>query len=86
MFVFFPLFRDVKWFMVPPSKIITSRPKQARRGSNRRGVGRTEAPGKKEPSPSACVDIPRPPLEPANPLPRQLRLRRRLSCPTYLLT
>ena len=39
--------------MVSPSKIIASRPKSARKTSSRRGVGRTEAPGKKESTPSA---------------------------------
>ena len=52
MFVFFPLVRDVKWLMVSPSKIIASRPK-TRKTNVRRGVGRAEVPGKKEPAPSA---------------------------------
>lgn len=39
--------------MVSPSKIISSRPKPARKTSSRRGVGRTEVLGKKEPVPSA---------------------------------
>lgn len=53
MFVSFLLVRDVKWLMVSPSKIIASRPKTARRISSRRGVGRAEAPGKKDPATSA---------------------------------
>ena len=52
MFVFFPLVHDVKWLMVSPSKIIASRPK-TRKPGNRRGVGRAEVPGKKDPAVSA---------------------------------
>ena len=52
MFVFFPLVHDVKWLMVSPTKIIATRPKPARKTSSRRGVGRAEALGKKEPAAS----------------------------------
>ena len=52
-FVFFPLVRDVKQLMIYPSKIIASRPKPARKTGSRRGVGRAEAPGKKDPAVSA---------------------------------
>lgn len=39
--------------MVSPSKIIAARPKPARKTSSRRGVGRAEVLGKKEPATSA---------------------------------
>lgn len=39
--------------MDSPSKIIASRPKPSRRTGGRRGVGRAEAPGKKDPVVSA---------------------------------
>ena len=52
MFVSFPLVRDVKWLMVSPSKIIATRPKPARKTTSRRGVGRAETLGRKDPAPS----------------------------------
>jgi len=53
MFVSFPLVRDVKWLMVSPSKIIAARPKPARKTASRRGVGRAETLGRKDPAASA---------------------------------
>jgi len=53
MFVSFPLVHDVKWLMVSSTKIIATRPKPARKPSSRRGVGRAEALGKKDPAASA---------------------------------
>ena len=50
MFVSFPLVRDVKCLMVSPSKIIASRPKSARKPTSRRGVGRAETLGRKDPA------------------------------------
>ena len=47
------LYATYKWLTLSPSQIIAARPKPARKTSSRRGVGRVEALGRKDPVVSA---------------------------------